>query len=109
MIKKEYKKNGLDVGENFYNSGKLSSRQYKLKGIDHREDGPNYESFYENGNLWYRTYCINGKYHRVDGPAWTNYNNDGTVNSKEYWIDDKEYTEEQFRHFTRLAKLKHED
>ena len=61
-------------------------------GQRHRLDGPAVE--YTNGSkFWYQ----NGKYHRLDGPAfeWS----DGRC---KYYIHGREYTELEFKFFSRV-------
>jgi len=60
------------------------SKEWRLNGKRHREDGPAVE-WSGGAEEWY----LNGKLHREDGPAikFTN----GT---KEWWLDGKQVTEE---------------
>jgi hypothetical protein len=96
--------NKLPICETMY-----STKEWRIDGILHREDGPAVE--YPNGTtIWH----YNGRRHRDDGPAveysygtsiWYNHGSrhriggpavelfDGTV---EWWLDDKIYTEEEY-------------
>ena len=57
------------------------TKEWKLNGLFHREDGPGNEC-HEGTKYW----CINGKLHREDGPA-IEYN----YGSKEWFINGKRH------------------
>jgi hypothetical protein len=62
------------------------TKEWRLDGKLHREDGPAIECA-NGGKSWW----LNGKIHREDGPAYEDY--DGT---KTWWLNDKKYSEKDF-------------
>ena len=64
----------------------FGSKEWRLNGKYHREDGPAVE--YPGGT---KQWWLNGKYHREDGPA-VEYAN-GT---KEWYLNGEQLTEEEF-------------
>jgi len=66
-----------------YESG---TREWRLNGTLHREDGPACE-YYDGSKYWW----LNGKLHREDGPAV-----EDAVGDKFWFLDGKELTEKEF-------------
>ena len=62
------------------------TKEWRLNGKLHREDGPAVENAYG-----YKEWLLNGQYHREDGPAV-----EFADGSKSWFLNGKQYTEEEY-------------
>ena len=79
-----------------YYGEKIWSKEYRLNGKLHRENGIAYKSWYDNGNKHKEIYCIEGLFHRENEIAYKDWHKNGNVWNETYYLNGEYLTKKEF-------------
>jgi len=82
--------------QEFYDNGRIKSKQYRLDGELHNPNGIAWKAWLNNGQLISESYWLNGKLHNENGIALTLWDFEGKLLAEEYLIQGKLLTKEEF-------------